>query len=37
MSHLANGHNLPGLGDLTVLRPGESLAGSIRLQPQEIG
>jgi aldose 1-epimerase len=36
MSHLANGHNLPGLGDLTVLRPGESLAGSIRLQPREI-
>ncbi len=36
MSHLANGHNLPGLGDLTVLQPGESLEGSIRLQPREI-
>lgn len=37
MSHLANGHNLPDLGDLKVLRPGESLEGSIRLQPRAIG
>jgi aldose 1-epimerase len=36
MSHLANGHNLPGLGDLKVLRRGESLEGSIQLQPHEI-
>jgi aldose 1-epimerase len=36
MTHLANGHNLPDLGDLTILPPGESLAGSIRLQPQDI-
>lgn len=36
MSHLANGHNLPGFGDLKVLQPGESLEGSIRLQPQAI-
>jgi len=36
MSHLANGHNLPGLGDLKILQPGESLEGSIRLQPQTI-
>ncbi|MGG6895613.1 MULTISPECIES: aldose 1-epimerase [Rhizobium] len=34
MSHLANGHNLPDLGDLKILQPGETLAGSIRLQPQ---
>lgn len=33
MSHLANGHNLPGLGDLTVLKTGEMLAGSIQLRP----
>jgi aldose 1-epimerase len=33
MSHLANGHNLPGLGDLTVLEPGEVLAGSMRMKP----
>lgn len=33
MSHLANGHNLPDLGDLKVLQPGETLAGSIRLVP----
>ncbi len=36
MSHLANGHNLPGLGDLKVLHHGEGLEGSIRLQPHEI-
>lgn len=33
MSHLANGHNLPGLGDLAVLEPGEMLAGSMRMKP----
>ncbi|WP_420963426.1 aldose 1-epimerase [Brucella sp. IR073] len=37
MSHLANGHNLPGLGDLQILKPGENLSGSIRLQPQNLG
>lgn len=36
MSHLANGHNLPNLGDLKVLRQRESLEGSIRLQPYEL-
>lgn len=36
MSHLANGHNLPGLGDLRRLEPGEMLSGSIRLRPQAI-
>ncbi|WP_349960882.1 aldose 1-epimerase [Rhizobium sp. ZPR3] len=35
MSHIANGHNLPDLGDLKILQPGEIFAGSIRLQPQE--
>ncbi|MFS8048637.1 aldose 1-epimerase [Rhizobium sp. BR 314] len=34
MSHIANGHNLPDLGDLKILQPGETLAASIRLQPQ---
>jgi aldose 1-epimerase len=32
MSHLANGHNLPGLGGLRVLAPGESLMGGFRLR-----
>jgi len=36
MSHLANGHQLNGLGGLVVLAPGASLAGSIRLRPQSI-
>lgn len=36
MSHLANGHNMSGLGDLKTLRPGESLSGAIRLRPQAI-
>ncbi len=36
MSHLANGHNLPGLGGLETLQPGQSLAGSIRLRPQTL-
>ncbi|MDK4717347.1 aldose 1-epimerase [Rhizobium sp. CNPSo 4039] len=35
MSHIANGHNLADLGDLKILQPGETFAGSIRLQPQE--
>jgi len=34
MSHLANGHQLEGLGGLVVLAPEESLAGSIRFRPQ---
>jgi aldose 1-epimerase len=32
MTHLANGHNLPGLGGLTALAPGGSLSGSFRLR-----
>ncbi len=36
MSHLANGHNLPSLGDLAVLEPGGRLTGTIRLVPEEI-
>ncbi|MBP0583352.1 aldose 1-epimerase [Labrys sp. LIt4] len=36
MSHLANGHNLPDLGDLTILKPGETLAGSVRFRPQHL-
>lgn len=36
MSHLANGHNLPDLGDLNVLKPGEGLSSAIRLRPQTI-
>ncbi|NLR98189.1 aldose 1-epimerase [Rhizobium sp. P38BS-XIX] len=36
MSHLANGHNLPGLGDLTVLEPGAALTGAIRLHPEKL-
>jgi aldose 1-epimerase len=36
MSHLANGHNMPELGDLKVLRPGESISGSIHLRPSSI-
>lgn len=35
MSHLANGHNLPGLGDLSVLKPGEQLTGSMRMTPYD--
>lgn len=34
MSHLANGHNLPGLGGFEILKPGQHLSGSIRLRPQ---
>lgn len=36
MSHLANGHNMAGLGDLNVLKPGDQLAGRIRLRPQPL-
>ncbi|MBP2463640.1 MULTISPECIES: aldose 1-epimerase [unclassified Rhizobium] len=36
MSHLANSHNMPDLGDLQVLKPGQRLSGSIRLRPQDI-
>jgi len=36
MSHLANGHHLSGLGDLTILSAGEKISGSIRLHPQII-
>lgn len=36
MSHLANGHNLPGLGDLTIMEPGAKLTGAIRLRPETI-
>ncbi len=31
MTHLADGHNLPGLGGLTALARGETLSGSFRL------
>ena len=31
MSHLPNGHNLPDLGGLSVLEPGEELAGTIKM------
>jgi aldose 1-epimerase len=36
MSHLANGHNLPDLGGLTILQPGQRMSGSIRLRPQDL-
>ncbi len=36
MSHLANGHNLPGLGDLKVLASGKTLEGSIRMVPGDL-
>ena len=36
MSHLANGHNLAGLGDLTVLATDQTLAGSITLRPEPL-
>jgi len=36
MSHLANGHNLENLGNLTVLSPGEEVAANMRLRPQTI-
>lgn len=34
MSHQGNAHNLPDLGDLSVLARGETLQGRIRLEPQ---
>jgi aldose 1-epimerase len=36
MTHLANGHNLPGLGGLHSLKPGQQLSGRIRLRPQDL-
>lgn len=36
MSHLANGHRMEGLGDLVILKTGESLSGSIRMRPSTI-
>ncbi|WJH37794.1 aldose 1-epimerase (plasmid) [Aliirhizobium terrae] len=36
MSHLANGHNLPDLGGLKILQPGENLSGGIRLRPEKL-
>lgn len=36
MSHLANGHNLPGLGGLQILEPGETLGGRMKLVPGPI-
>ena len=36
MSHLANGHNMPDLGDLCVLAPGETLSGSVRMTPSRL-
>lgn len=37
MSHLANGHNLPGFGDLALLEPGQTLEGRIVLRPERLG
>ena len=31
MSHLPNGHHMPDLGGLTILAPGESLSGRVRI------
>jgi aldose 1-epimerase len=36
MSHLANGHNLQGQGDLRVLQPGESLSASLSMTPHSL-
>ncbi|TWF58886.1 aldose 1-epimerase [Neorhizobium alkalisoli] len=36
MSHLANGHNLPGFGGLKILQPGQHMSGSIRLRPESL-
>ncbi|MDL2407189.1 aldose 1-epimerase [Rhizobium calliandrae] len=36
MSHLANGHNLPDLGNLTILEPGERMTVSLQLHPEAI-
>jgi aldose 1-epimerase len=35
MSHLADGHNLPDLGGLAILAPGETLAGRMRLTVEQ--
>ncbi|SER12142.1 aldose 1-epimerase [Faunimonas pinastri] len=37
MTHLANGHNLEGLGGLKPLAPAETLSGSVRLKPELLG
>ena len=36
MTHLANGHNMSGLGDLTVLGPGQSMSGDIHMRASRI-
>ncbi|MBY5556659.1 aldose 1-epimerase [Rhizobium leguminosarum] len=36
MSHLADGHNMPDLGGLKVLRSGEAISGSIHMRPSSI-
>ncbi|MGO4447779.1 aldose 1-epimerase [Phyllobacterium sp. TAF24] len=36
MSHLPNGHNLPELGNLTTLEPGDKLSGGITLRIDEM-
>ncbi|MDE1996974.1 MAG: aldose 1-epimerase [Rhizobiaceae bacterium] len=36
MSHLANGHNLPGLGGLTVLAPDQAMSVSLQLRPEPL-
>lgn len=36
MSHLADGHNMPDLGGLRILQPGEKLSGSIWLGAQDL-
>jgi aldose 1-epimerase len=36
MTHLANGHNMPDMGDLKVLAPGESLSGSVHMRPSSL-
>lgn len=36
MSHMADGHNLPDLGGLVVLEPGEAMSVSLRMRPESI-
>ncbi|MBE9639792.1 aldose 1-epimerase [Salipiger mangrovisoli] len=36
MSHLADGHNMPDLGGLRVLEPGETLGGGVVLTPRSL-
>lgn len=36
MSHLADGHNMPDLGGLRVLEPGETLSGGVVLTPRSL-